>query len=158
MPIIKSGTLNEEEYVKALCSGKIGLGILSKWNRNLTTSRVFDIPACGIFLLVSRNPSMQNLYREGVEAEFFSSTEELVQKARFYLEHEEKRKNQYKKTGKLLRDRLNWKNPHVVGKKLSLRQAPDPIFCRLSFQCLRFYYGQRIPGPSFSFQGLWIFL
>jgi hypothetical protein len=28
-----------------------------------------------------------------------------------------------KKTGKLLRERLTWKNPHAFGKKLSLRQA-----------------------------------
>jgi len=90
--VLESGPMCEEAYVKALCNGKIGLGIVSKWNRNQTAGRVFDIPACGVFLLAVRNPAMQDLYQEGVEAEFFSSAQELVQKARFYLEHEEERK------------------------------------------------------------------
>jgi len=90
--VFKSGPLCEEEYVKAICSGKIGLGIVSKWNRNMTAGRIFDIPACGVFLLAVRNPLMQDIYKEGVEAEFFSSAEELIQKTRFYLENEEERK------------------------------------------------------------------
>lgn len=89
--VLKSGALGEEEYIRALGSGKIGLGIVSQWNRNQTAGRVFDIPACGIFLLAVRNPAMPALYQEGVEAEFFSSADELVRKARFYLEHEEER-------------------------------------------------------------------
>lgn len=90
--VIKSGPLNEKEYVKALCSGKIGLGVVSKWNRSQTCGRIFEIPACGTFLLALRNSSTQALYREGIEAGFFSSSEELVQKARYYLEHDTERK------------------------------------------------------------------
>jgi spore maturation protein CgeB len=90
--IYRSGPVWEEEYVKALCSGKIGLGIVSKWNRNMTAGRIFEMPACGVFLLAVRNPVIQALYQEGVEAEYFSSAEELVQKARYYLEHDEERR------------------------------------------------------------------
>jgi hypothetical protein len=38
-------------------------------------------------------------------------------------EQNENEKKVRKKTGKLLRERLTWKNPHLFGKKLSLRQA-----------------------------------
>jgi spore maturation protein CgeB len=89
--VIKSGPVWEEEYVKALCSGKIGLGIISKWNRNQTAGRTFEIPACGTFLLTERTAAIQSLYREAVEAEFFSSSDELVEKAMYYLENEDKR-------------------------------------------------------------------
>lgn len=37
--------------------------------------------------------------------------------------HEDDREGGAKKTGKLLRERLKWHNPHVAGRKLSLRQA-----------------------------------
>lgn len=90
--VIKSGPIWGGEYVKALCSGKIGLGIVSKWNRNQTSGRIFEIPACKTFLLAERTPAIQSLYREGIEADFFSSTSELVKKAVFYLEHEKRRK------------------------------------------------------------------
>ena len=38
-------------------------------------------------------------------------------------EQDKKPKRVWKRTGKLLRERLTWKNPYVFGKKLSLRQA-----------------------------------
>lgn len=80
-----------EDHVKAICSGRIGLGIVSKWNRNLTAGRIFEIPACGTFLLAERNSSTQSLYVEGKEAEFFSSAEELLEKTRYYLDHDSDR-------------------------------------------------------------------
>jgi len=90
--VVKSGPVWCEEYVKTLCSGKIGLGILSKWNRNKNTVRIFEIPACGTFLLAERTPAVESFFCEGIEAEFFSSPQELAKKAIYYLGHEQKRK------------------------------------------------------------------
>lgn len=83
--------LDKETYRQALCGAKIGVCFLSKWNRDIYTRRVFEIPACGVFLLCERTPWLTELFREGYEAVFFSSPEEFVDKAKYYLQHHSKR-------------------------------------------------------------------
>jgi len=74
-----------DDYRKALCGAEIAACFLSQWNRDQYTRRVFEIPACGVFLLAERTPLMRELYREGEEAEFFDSPEEFLDKVTFYL-------------------------------------------------------------------------
>jgi spore maturation protein CgeB len=83
--------LADEEYVCALKATKIGLCFVSEMNGNQTAGRSFEIPACGTFLLAMRTPQHRECYEEGVEAEFFGDIPELVQKAKFYLDHDERR-------------------------------------------------------------------
>ena len=90
---IRPGTLSDDDYVKALKSGKIGLGFVSEWNGNQTAGRSFEIPACGTFLLALRTRQHMDCYVEGVEAEFFGSEDELVAKAKLYLQDESRRKS-----------------------------------------------------------------
>ena len=78
-----------EEYAKAIASFDINVGFLSTYNRDEHTTRTFEIPACGGFLLAQRTGEHTELYREGVEAEFFSNAAEFVDKAAFYLKHPE---------------------------------------------------------------------
>lgn len=81
------GLLGNEEYVYALKGSRVGLCFVSVLNYNQTASRSFEIPGCGTFLLATRSPQHLECYREGEEAEFFGDHEELVRKARYYLEH-----------------------------------------------------------------------
>jgi hypothetical protein len=74
-----------DEYARAIVSFDVNLGIVSKWNRNHTASRTFQIPALGAFLLHERNDVVTRYFKEGVEAEFFSSDDELLEKCRHYL-------------------------------------------------------------------------
>jgi spore maturation protein CgeB len=79
------------EYVKALGAAKLGLCFLSKWNFNGSASRTFEIPSVGGFLLAERTPDHLSYFAERKEAEFFSSTEELIRKAQYYIRHERER-------------------------------------------------------------------
>jgi spore maturation protein CgeB len=81
----------DDDYRKALCGSRIALSFYSRWNRDQYTRRSFEIPACGVFLLSERTEAMTSLFQEGVEAEYFSSSDELLDKARFYLKHESQR-------------------------------------------------------------------
>ena len=75
----------DADYARALSASKIGLCFFSKLNRDRYTRRCFEIPATGKLLLSEYSPELAEMYREGVEAEFFRTPEELVKKARFYL-------------------------------------------------------------------------
>lgn len=83
--------LSDSDYVKAIKGAKIALCCVSEWNYNQTAARSFEIPACGTFLLAMRTPQHLECYREGHEAEFFDTPEELVHKARHYLAHDDER-------------------------------------------------------------------
>ena len=88
---VKFRSLNNDEYVYALKSAKIGLCFFSKFQRSQTSGRSFEIPGCGTFLLAMRSEQHLMCYSEGIEAEFFDSYEELIKKARYYLENDDQR-------------------------------------------------------------------
>jgi spore maturation protein CgeB len=78
-------------YRMALSGAKIALCFLSKLNGDSYTRRNFEIPATRTFMLSEYSPDLASLYEEGKEAEFFRSPDELVEKIRFYLEHDAER-------------------------------------------------------------------
>jgi glycosyltransferase involved in cell wall biosynthesis len=79
-----------DEYTKALLGASICLGILSERRKgassgDLITSRTFNIPACGAFMLHERNEESVRYFEEGVETAFYHDAEELVKKVDHYL-------------------------------------------------------------------------
>ncbi len=53
--------------------------------------RSFEAPACGALLLTDAAPGLERLLEPGREAVVFADEDELLAKARYYLEHESKR-------------------------------------------------------------------
>jgi glycosyltransferase involved in cell wall biosynthesis len=84
------------EYAKALRASKINLGILSEARvgssaGDAITSRTFHIPATGAFMLHERTDEFLDYFREGEECGCFGDADELVERAAFYLAHDEAR-------------------------------------------------------------------
>lgn len=87
---IQGGHVIGDEYTKALLGAKICLAVLSEGRKgassgDLITSRTFNIPACGPFMLHERNEESLRYFKEGEEAAFFDGPEELVQQVDCYL-------------------------------------------------------------------------
>lgn len=80
-----------DDYAHALTGSRIGLGFLRKAWPDQHTTRTFEIPACGSMLLADRTNEHCDFFTEGKEAEFFDSEDELLDKAKFYLNHESAR-------------------------------------------------------------------
>jgi hypothetical protein len=80
------------DYLRETASAKIALCIVSARNRNDSASRSFEIPALGTFMLAIRTNEHRYLYQDGVHAALFSSGQELADKARYYLSHDDVRR------------------------------------------------------------------
>jgi spore maturation protein CgeB len=89
--LIEDRPLYGDDYVKELCATRINLCFLRKINRDLQTARTMEIPACGAFMLAERTGEHLRLFEEGKEAAYFGSNEELLEKVRYYLNHEVER-------------------------------------------------------------------
>jgi spore maturation protein CgeB len=58
-----------------------------------TTTRTYEIPACGGFMLHERTDEVLELFEEGKEMACFGSIQELAEKINFYLAHPEERES-----------------------------------------------------------------
>lgn len=105
------------DYVSALASFKIGLGLLSKYIPEQHTTRSFEIPAAGTFMLAERTPDHLGFFEEGIEADFFSTKEELVDKARFYLANSAVREK-IAMAGRVRCLRSGYDNDSIIGSVL----------------------------------------
>jgi spore maturation protein CgeB len=74
------GLFNDDDYAKAVQCANVCLGLLSKGNRDLSTTRSFEIPHLGSVLCAERTAEHLDLYRENVDAVFWSSPEECAEK------------------------------------------------------------------------------
>jgi spore maturation protein CgeB len=80
-----------DDYLKAIRLAKVSLGLLSKGNRDLHTTRTFEIPYCGGLLCAERTPEHLELYQEDVEAVYWGEVTECIEKCQKLLQDETRR-------------------------------------------------------------------
>ena len=94
-PLLKSywrgGAIGGDDYAKAIQCAKVNLGLLSKENRDLHTTRSLEIPALGALLCAERTAEHSAMYQEDIEALFWSNAQECADKCGFALANEERR-------------------------------------------------------------------
>jgi spore maturation protein CgeB len=90
-PIWRGPAIYGDDYLKAIQLAKISLGLLSKGNRDLHTTRTFEIPYCGGLFCAERTSEHLQLYQEDIEAVYWSDLTECIQKCRKLLENEQMR-------------------------------------------------------------------
>lgn len=80
-----------DDYNLALNSAGVALVFLSMRNNDTYTRRCFEIPAAKTFMLSQYTDDLDSMFKEGVEAEYFRDKEEMMDKTRYYLKHDDKR-------------------------------------------------------------------
>ena len=106
--------VEDTDYIKALSGAKICLSFLSKINRDKYTRRCFEIPACRQLLLCERSVELTSIFQENVEACFFSSTSELLDKIHWLLKNPQLRL----KIAEAGYNRV-WKDRHDIDSRVS---------------------------------------
>ena len=84
----RGGNLSGRDYVAAIQGAKVCLGMLSKGNRDLHTTRSMEIPYAGGVLCAERTSEHMELYVDGVEAVFWSDAEECAKQCRRLLDND----------------------------------------------------------------------
>ena len=77
-PYHRASYLDGDAYAYAVQCAKISLGLLSKGNRDLHTTRTMEIPALGGLLCAERTEEHVAFYRDGDEALFWSDSAECA--------------------------------------------------------------------------------
>lgn len=112
-----------DDYGKVVCSSKIILGFLRKINRDTITTRSVEIPAFGAFLLAERTEDHLALLIENDEAAYFDDFQELLDKIKHFIKHDDQREKiawaGHKKVVKL---GLNYNNSMRELVQLSLHE------------------------------------
>ncbi len=95
-PYIVGAPVIGDIYAVAVQASTINIALLSERrpgssSGDLVTSRTFNIPACGGFMLHERTDEVLEFYKEGQEIACFDSPEELAEKIAYYLDHPDER-------------------------------------------------------------------
>jgi len=89
--IVRSGVFGAD-YVKVIQYAKVALGLLSKGNRDLHTTRSSEIPFIGgAAFCAERTTEHEKMYKEGEQAVFWLTPEECATVCRRVLANEESR-------------------------------------------------------------------
>jgi len=76
-----------KELTRIYCAARINLDVGRLYQSDMVSMRVFDVLACGGFLLAEYSDALADLFEPGKDLECFRGVEELRDKAAYYLDH-----------------------------------------------------------------------
>ena len=92
------GVLSDDDMVSMFSRSRISLGFSSVGDTALSTApirqvrlRDFEAPMAGAFYMLEYLPEIEEFFEPGKQIACFANAEELVEKARYYLKHENER-------------------------------------------------------------------
>lgn len=94
--LVEARAYHAADYALAVQTARINIAV--HWGKapngweDLVSTRTFEIPACGGFMLHIDNDEVREYFDVGSEIDVFSDVEELADKCQFYLEHDEIRR------------------------------------------------------------------
>jgi hypothetical protein len=112
------GVEDEGDYSRAVQCARVSLGLVSKENRDLSTTRSFEIPWLGGVLCAERTPEHLALYEEDVEAVFWNDADECAEKCQRLLKDETWR-DEVARNGQLRARRNGTSNETVMNQIIS---------------------------------------
>ena len=90
---VGGGALSGRDYVAAIQGAKVCLGLLSKGNRDLHTTRTMEIPYAGGVLCAQRTSEHMELYEENIEAVFWGDVDECIEQCQKLIKDDEFRES-----------------------------------------------------------------
>lgn len=101
-----------QEYADRYKRAKIALSFSKAHGMSVVNARVFEVMNCGACLFEQKSEELAKLYTPGVDYVEWTSDVDLLEKVRYYLEHEEERlliaNNGQKKTEQLYSAKSFW--------------------------------------------------
>ncbi len=88
---IRGSVKTLDEMPKVFNLSKINLNMTMRSIESGLPLRCFDILGCGGFLMTNYQPELEDMFVIGQDLEAYSSLEELIDKCRYYLSHEDER-------------------------------------------------------------------
>ncbi|BDG08020.1 glycosyltransferase family protein [Anaeromyxobacter paludicola] len=76
-----------DELDRIYCGSAVNVDLGRLYQMDIVTMRVFDVLACGGFVLAERSDDLAALFEVGVEVDCYGSLEELERKVAHYLAH-----------------------------------------------------------------------
>lgn len=89
---VHGGVKTLEEMPFVFRNSRINLNISLRSIQTGLPQRIWDVLACGGFLLTNEQAEIPDFFTTGVHLETYRTREELLEKARYYLEHEDERR------------------------------------------------------------------
>jgi len=80
---------HQDELTRIYNASAINIDLGRLYQTDIVTLRVFDVLACGGFLIAERSEALEELFEVGVELEAYSTLEELHELVAHYLAHPE---------------------------------------------------------------------